>query len=229
MQDYADTIATYNQSIINSAVPQSYWLQVASTEFTQGLLSSPWWSSFCDGTYEKFSHCICIHPVWGLGQKPRLFASTPKVGWPRSHSRHCELELGCDIYRRAGLEQLRHIITQQMSAVVIISFTCTSLPLVAPQSFIGLWTKETGNDLQWHNHFYSVKSEHSPATSFGLLISQFTFSDSWGSAFASVPAGKTTKSTLWSIIQALIQYLKQLECFLFNLFACLFLSLDLDL
>lgn len=61
-----------------------------------------------------------------------------QVGWPRSHSRHCELELGCDIYRRAGLEQLMYIITQQMSAVVVISFTCTRPPLVAPQSFIGL-------------------------------------------------------------------------------------------
>lgn len=85
MQNYADTIATYNQSIINSAVPQPYWLQVVSTGFTQGLLSSPWWSSFCDGTCEKFSHCICIHLVWGLGQKRRLFVSTPKgnpaSGW----------------------------------------------------------------------------------------------------------------------------------------------------
>lgn len=61
-----------------------------------------------------------------------------QVGWPRSHNRHCELELGCDIYRRAGLEQLMYIITQQMSAVVVISFTCTRPPLVAPQSFIGL-------------------------------------------------------------------------------------------
>lgn len=55
------------------------------------------------------------------------------VVWPKSHSRHCELELGCDIYRK-----LMHIITQQMSAVVVISFTCTCPPLVAPQSFIGL-------------------------------------------------------------------------------------------
>lgn len=55
-------------------------------------------------------------------------------------------------------------------------------------------------------------NQQSPVTLRHLLaslISQFIVSNSCGSALTSVPAGKTTKSALWSIIQALIQYLKQ--------------------
>lgn len=161
MQDYADTIATYNQSLINSTLPQSYWLQAACTGFKQGLLSSPWWCSFCDGTCGNFltASVSILFEAWARNQDyvhPHPKGTLLQVGWPRSHSRHCELELGCDICRRAGLEQLMHII-QQMRTVVIIRFT-------------GLWIKETGNDLQWHNHFYSVKSTvpSDPKTSFGL-------------------------------------------------------------
>lgn len=102
-------IATSNQSLINSALPQSYWLQAASTGLNQGLLSSPWWSSFCDGTCGNFltASVFILFEAWARNQDyvhPHPKGTPLQVGWPRSHSRHCELELGCDICRRAGLE-----------------------------------------------------------------------------------------------------------------------------
>lgn len=144
---------------------------LSRTGFKQGLLSSPWWSSFCDGTYGNFltASVFILFEAWARNQD--YLHSHPKetllqVGWPRSHSRHCELEFGL----QKGWTGTAYAHHHPADCGNNQLYMYLSTPLVAPRSFTGLWIKETGNDLQWHNHFYSVKSiiPSDPETSFGL-------------------------------------------------------------